>query len=232
VAITSALFAGLVGVSNLLTPAIDSLQDNFYLAWFAAALFSWGLLATSRSFRDLHDKNKAEAYLLLPASSVEKTLARLLSLTALFVPFLLVLAFAVSLVVEGLNWLFAREQGGLFSIFDPRAWKAISQYLVIQSYFFLGAVWFRRMHFIKTSLTVIVTFTTLAIIGLGSVRLFFGTYWWNNIGAAANMLDLAYGPLLDILMAAAQLTNFVVIPGLCWYTAYLRVRETQVSNAI
>jgi hypothetical protein len=213
-------------------PDFASVRDNYYLAWFAGTLVLWGLIATSRVFRDLHDKTRNEAYLLLPASILEKTLARLLSVTLIFILSLLVLTFVLSLAIEAFNGLFARQNNALFNPFDAQVWKAIVQYLVIQSYFFLGAAWFRRTQFIKTLLAIIVAFASLCFIVLASMRIFLGYYWWNNIGAAAEALDLMFGSFVDGVLAIAQLVNFVVIPAVCWYTAYLRVRETQVSDGV
>lgn len=227
-----AAYAAILLILNLQMPDVSQLRDNYYLAWFAGVLVVWGTIATSRSFRDLHDKTRNEAYLLIPASTLEKTLARLLTHTIGFVFFLLAFTLLLSLMVEALNGLLARRHNALFNVFDPLVWKAVSQYLVIQSYYFLGAAWFRRTHFIKTSLAISVAFIMFFLVAFTSMRLLLGSYWWNNIGTAADSLTLMHGPVADGVLALAQLVNFVVIPVVCWYTAYLRVAETQVSDGV
>ena len=77
-----------------------------------------GIIASSRAFRPLHDKTRNEAYLLLPASALEKTLARLLAVTAGLVTYLLVFSTVVALVVESLNLLFFGSRNGFFNPFD------------------------------------------------------------------------------------------------------------------
>ena len=74
-----------------------------YSTCFGWVLLIWGLVASSRAFRPMHDKTRNEAYLLLPASALEKTLARLLAVTAGLVAYLLVFTFLVSGVVETFN---------------------------------------------------------------------------------------------------------------------------------
>ena len=228
----SALFVAIVAINNLVVPDIASVRNNFYVAWFAAVLFVWGLLATSRAFRDLHDKTRNEAYLLIPASSLEKTLARLLYLTVIFVLFLLGLTLLLSLALEAMNAALGRQHNVQFNPLDARVWKVVAQYLIVQSYFFLGAAWFRRTHFVKTSLTITVTLIALLLIAFASTRLFLGSHWWNNIGSAIDTLYLAYRQFVDGILALAQLVAFIVIPAVCWYTAFLRVRETQVSDGV
>ena len=77
----AALFAGTTaGIVFLisLSEGFGVSQDRwFHREHFGYILFIWGIWVTSRAFRPLHDRTLREAYLLLPASSLEKLLARL-----------------------------------------------------------------------------------------------------------------------------------------------------------
>ena len=53
-------------------------RHGFLRALFIATLFAWGTIATSLSFTDLHGRATNTAFLLLPASALEKTVSRLL----------------------------------------------------------------------------------------------------------------------------------------------------------
>jgi len=231
-ATVSAVFAGIILLHDLVMPDIARLHENFYLGWFISMLFVWGVIATSRSFRDLHDNTRNEAYLLIPASTLEKTLARLLSLTFGFLVYLLLFTFLLSLAIEALNALLANQRNALFNPFNPVLWKLIPLYFVIHSYYFLGAAWFRKTHFLKTTLVAIITLISLTIVVLMSTRIFLGPYWWENIDSAADMLYFTYEPFIEATLIGAQIVILAIVPLVCWYTAYLRVRETQVSDGV
>ena len=70
-------------------------------------------------FRNFTDKNRNQAYLLLPASAIEKTIARLLAVTVGLSVYLLIFTTAVSLVVAGVFGLFPGPGYGLFNPLDP-----------------------------------------------------------------------------------------------------------------
>jgi hypothetical protein len=61
----------------------------------------WGTIAASLAFDELHDKEKNDAYLLLPASSVEKTLISLFSVSVLLPLLILILITAAFLGDRG-----------------------------------------------------------------------------------------------------------------------------------
>ena len=79
------LIFGTVAVLALVVSAASaadgSVGAGFYSALFIATLFAWGTVATSLSFTDLHGRGTNTAFLLLPASALEKTVSRLLLCT-------------------------------------------------------------------------------------------------------------------------------------------------------
>jgi hypothetical protein len=62
---------------------------GFYRSVFLGALFAWGLIMTSFSFSDMYARGTNAAFLMLPATALEKALARLLASTVFLVVFLL-----------------------------------------------------------------------------------------------------------------------------------------------
>ena len=102
---TSATLAGIILIIAMFSRGSASGNENFYLVCFIGMLLTWGPIASSRSFNELHDKTENESYLLLPASALEKTVARLLSVTVIFVGYLLVFTSLTSVVVESVNSL-------------------------------------------------------------------------------------------------------------------------------
>ena len=238
--VVSAALAGVTLATAMIVPSglvFDNVfhrDPGFHFAVFTIALFAWGVVASSRAFRPLHDKTRNEAYLLLPASALEKMLARLLAVTAGLVAYLLVFSTVVALVVESLNLLFFGNRNAFFNPFDPFVWERISLYIVLQSLYFLGAAWFRRAHFIKTTLAIALTITGLAAVAAIAARIVFADFplhvslHIHNLSfVLATEPQSLYGKANTALLAV-----MVLLPVACWSIAWLRLAEAQVSDGV
>lgn len=228
--VSSAGLAAVILVVAMIAPSAYHGFSDFHRVAFTIALFTWGIVATSRAFVSLHDKTRNEAYLLLPASALEKTLARLLTVTVGFVAYLLVFCAVVSVVVESLNLLFFGNRHRFFDPFDPIIWERISLYIVVQALYFLGAAWFRRGHFMKTTLAITLGFIALATLTLIALRIAFADIWalaWDIDYALESLHDWFAGTGAGFLFAVKML-----LPIACWCIAWLRVAETQVSDGV
>ena len=96
---------------------------SFYRAFFIAALFTWGTIAASVCFSDLHGRGTNTAFLLLPASALEKTASRLLIYTVGLIAYLLLFTTLLSWVLEGINTLWVGERRDFFSPLDGLGWS-------------------------------------------------------------------------------------------------------------
>jgi hypothetical protein len=143
-AITDYRFVGMSAAAIAALLFLFSLPERssgqFYVGWFATLLFTLGPIYVSASFRELHDKSRNEAYLLLPASALEKTLARLLRSSVGFVAFLLIIVTVGSFVNEGAKWLLLDRSAPVFNPFALGVWQAIGVFVPVQAMFFLRAV--------------------------------------------------------------------------------------------
>ena len=169
----SATLAGVILVASLLSIGPAGAAQGFFVSWYGGMLYIWGVIASSRAFAELHDKTRNAAYLLIPASTIEKTLARLLAVTVGLTVYLLIFTTAVSLLVEGLYRLFVGASIGIFNPLDPEIRPLIAGYIFLQSFFFLGAAWFRRRHFIKTTLVITLAGIVLMLFALLVARVVF-----------------------------------------------------------
>ena len=236
----SGALAGVVLAAAMIAPdhhAFDTdLHDNpsFHRALFTAALFVWGIVASSRAFRALHDKTSNEAWLLLPATALEKTAARLLAVTAGLVVWLLVFFTVVSVVVESLNLLLFGKRHAFFDPFDPIVRERVSLYVVLQSIYFLGGAWFRRAHFIKTTLAITVAAIGLVALAVLTLRIAFGDIPMDVHLRTRNLsYVLEVTPWLNSGTAEAALLAFkVLLPVACWWIAWMRVAQSQVSDGV
>jgi hypothetical protein len=196
-------------------------------------LFVWGPILASHAFTELHDKAKNEAYLLLPASALEKTVARLLLVTLGFFLYLLVFMTASAALIEGINWLVFRQHNRLFVPFSPVVGLLFGHFIVSISMYFLGAAWFRKQHFLKTALTLTAIPLLLAMImGILIWAVFGGTVPPRIDEGAAYNYYLAHTSAFLALLFALKALYFWALPVFCWWVAWMRVRETQVSHGV
>jgi hypothetical protein len=235
--IVMATLSGLMLLGSMFTVYQDRQNELYYLSWYAGALFIWGAIGASLSFTELHDKTKNEAYLLLPASALEKTLARLLDATVIFLAFVLLFLTIGSGLIEALNLAVFGRRNGFFNPLDPGVWQVVGHFIVVVSLYFLGAAWFRRLHFVKTALTLTALPIALAIFAAFVARIVFGGGAFDEMSIELPERSiynyyLAHQGLFDALLALCKLVYFVVVPVFCWYVAWLRVKETQTSHGV
>jgi hypothetical protein len=219
--------AGLVALVVSLRAAYDGDVGQgpmFYQIFFIAALFAWGTIATSVCFSDLHGRGTNTAFLLLPASALEKTASRLFLYTVGLIAYLLLFTMLLSWVLEGINTLWIGERRGLFSPLDGVGWSLLPHFVVAQALFFLGAAWFRKVWWIKTVGAVFAI-----VVGLIACAAFLGWIIGPVRCLNANCWEF---PFVDWVTDAAPVAYFYLLPPFCWFVAWLRVTETQVSHGI
>ena len=227
----SAMLAGVILAASLISFDPFDATQGFFVPWYGGMLYIWGIIASSRAFAELHDKARNEAYLLIPASTFEKTLARLLTVTVGLSVYLLAFTTAVSLLVAGIHRLLPGAGYGLFNPLDPWLWPVITGYLFLQSFYFLGAAWFARRHFIKTTLVIVVAGIGLGLFTLLTLRVVFAPEGLADLGNFMARAVESFPGLLRLLEVLWAIIAFA-LPIACWSIAWLRVRETQVSDAI
>lgn len=223
--------AGTAALVALLLSSLGAMDGyvggvGFYRTVFIASLFALGTLATSDAFSDLHGRSTNTAFLMLPASALEKTLVRLLATTVGLIVCLLVLTTVLSWVLEGINMVAFGVRRSFFVPWDRVAWMLVPHYLVAQGLFFLGAAWFRKLHYIKTVGTVLLIWFGLATVA--------ATIAW-IVGSPILGGEIRIGNFdapLEWLGNIAKFVYYVALPVFCWFVAWLRVSEAQVSHGI
>jgi hypothetical protein len=235
--IVSAAAGGVILLAAVLLKSGGSAAGQYYFGWFATLLFLAGLIVTSRGFRDLHEKTRNTAFLLLPASSLEKTLARLLMLSIGFIAYLVVFMTLVAMLSEAANWLLRNRWETVFQPFEAHVWKLAGHFVILQSVFFLGAAWFRSNHLFKTVLAIVVLIAVyIAIVALVGRLLLRSMSNPEFIVTAVENLSFGlyeqHRLIFDVAGVFVELAYFVLLPVLCWTVAWMRVTETQVSDGV
>jgi hypothetical protein len=220
-------------IVSMITVLQGGEREDFYLPWYFGGLFIWGPIAASYSFKELHDKARNEAYLMLPASALEKVLARLLQVTIIFFAFLLIFMTLASALIESTNWLVFGRRNGLFDASHEAVWAPVGHFLIVVSLYFLGAAWFRKLHFLKTALMLTALPIVLACFAAAVAWMVFqGTSGFHLGEREVYNFYVAHRGLFDALLGALKVLYFVGLPLFCWCVAWLRVKEAEVSHGV
>lgn len=239
----------LAGLALLVLLFITMTDENYsrysdMLPLYFIGLFSTGTIFTSMSFNELGNKPHGMDYLLFPASHLEKFLTTLLITT---IGFLVVyhLAFFSALKIYE-NITIVRKGHGLINDliknYEGDPWYGYYYaFIVAQSIFFLGAVYFHKYSFIKTVFFFIVFVTFLYLLNVVFTQIIFHgiIHHWNEqfpfVAVNTNILRGTFGVddyqqltltsnVANVLLFMAK---FLVAPVL-WSIAYFRLREKEI----
>jgi hypothetical protein len=199
---------------------------------FIAILLVVGSIYTSLSFSSLGNRQQAISTLTLPASHFEKYLLQWIFTFVIFQIVCVGVFYVADIIIVGLNpngidYRFT-VQNSVFSIFDTTndAYIAFVFYFLFHGLTFWGAVFFNKLHFVKTAfvffvsaIVIIISSQTLQTFLIGShiVRgiMPFGGISLKNIDAPAGIILIGMGELCAVVI-------------LFWVSAFYRLKEKQV----
>jgi hypothetical protein len=213
-------------------------SGQLYFSLFTNLLFVGGFIVTSMIFKEMHKKETAQNYMLLPASNFEKFFSRLLISTIGYALITVIGITVISYLSEGVNSLIFKRHNVIFNPFTEMVWKLMAHYLVAQSIFFLGAVFFRKYHFIKTINVIFLIQLSLSIIAGIFIRIIFFDYFdgffnLNEINFQIQWDALKINPeLIKRLITTGKILYWLVPAPLFWTISYFRLKEAEVKNAI
>lgn len=236
VVISSLAVAGAAMLLSLLSwiggnPASSNMGEQF-----APFLVAWGVVVTSGVFAELRDDAFRMEFLLRPASATEKVLAKLLISTVGYFVTFTVVYFTMSGVLRGIYTLVFGSSGpGMVSPIRV-VWEVFQTYLVVHSWFFLGAVYFRSHNGIKTLLVVVAVGVSYALITAALGRLVFDPFMH---GEQAELLRRRFGDpgsfrdlpssitrTLEVYRVLGRGLLVLSVPGF-WLLSWRRLRETE-----
>jgi len=228
--------AGSVAVLLLLT-GFQAGGPEYMNTLFLMFLFAGGALNSAGAFRNMHSRDTCHDWLMLPASTEEKFLSRLLVSSVGWWVYINLVFFTGVLVGEFLRFLVIGEFRALFNPLSPFLLRSVLHYIILQSLFFAGGAWFRRHQFIKSVLFLSLLGISLGLFSLIAARIIFGSYFHEafSFDMSIHVGDRFFGNTLEtgelILRIVKTLYLWLTAP-FCWLIAYLRVREAEVKNAL
>jgi hypothetical protein len=224
---------------------------------FALILIA-GIFYAARFFKEIHHSGNGVAYFMIPATQLEKLTVAVVMTTVYFYVMMMItyiignltgtflsnmLAsldfFSISLFHHSsLQWVLF-EKAGLFPIamFEVinsdvgnirNAGWFLSVFLLIQSVFLLGSIYFKRSQVFKTFLTVFLLFLFLFVLSLIEGKLILGDHIQTMTGAELKAAsDKEWDMWLEIFAVPAKICYFL-LPVYLWVVSYFRLTEKQV----
>ncbi len=252
--IAAAAVAGVVLIGYVLTAIVNKIGGgggNYddhgstiaHTVIFAQILFVGGFIVTSRAFHESHDNTKNHEWFMLPASTVEKLIVRLLLSTigytvAVIAGYFLATALsaAVAYVITGVHF-------GVFNPFSKEVLLSILHYWVAQSIFLLGAAYFKKLHIVKTVLAMILIGIGISIVS-GLVFYFVFSGYFDAMQPTSELIQLfenfdnrsvwirQVSRTARTLRTIGEVLYWAALAPTCWIIVYFRLRETEVSHGV
>jgi len=204
-------------------------ERDFYGEFFPAAILVAGFIFASMSFNELHSKDQRHVYLSLPASNLEKFLSKLFLSTIGFASALTLMYWIFSLLISPLATYILGTEFDAFNPFIGNAWLSIRLFLILQSIFLLGSVYFNHYAFVKTNGALLVfAIVSVAILYL-LARIILAQYFEGWVFRPRNVVPSTY---MEIFMEdkgtriAKFLLWFVLAPFM-WVVAYFKLKERE-----
>jgi hypothetical protein len=214
-------------------------SDSIYNGFFPGLLYIGGFILTSLVFaNDMFSKEHQNEWLMLPATSLEKFLAKG-TLTAFAYPVALIVVMTVaSVFIEALLLLFFGNPFAMFNPFAREIGPDLINYFVVQSIFLLGATVFHKAHFIKTVLALFVLATVMGLLTMLLARIFFpvitgvSPFTREFSFTISSMQQTEDIPGVQAFFTFGKIVYYGLLPVFCWVTAYFKVKEVQATDAV
>jgi hypothetical protein len=176
----------LVGYSE--PSGLRSLNSLYYVV-----LFIGGYVFTSNIFAELNSPQKSIPFLMLPVSKLERLVNAWLLTTVLY-PIIALLGIALVLLLAHLILGITMLPGAFSVVWSAKAFKIVLIYVITQSIFLFGAVYFRKHNFFKTLLSLIVIQNIIGVFFVIVGYLLFGTF---NFDSEELIQNSSFSPAME-----------------------------------
>lgn len=229
-----AVLAGvlLLGGSFLFFVVPDPPDIGFQTAMFVILMLIAGTLFASTVFSDLGDKNKAIPALTLPATAFEKFLVGWIYSYPIFLLIYTGVFYAALTGLGALRHWDAKQHFALFSLHQDGFYIVIIIYSVLHAIALFGAIFFNKLHFIKTGFAFFIGYALVMIANTSFLRIITGLYV-DKFAMPFGFLNFNVGDkYYSVAVKGASSLSVVLILSasavLVWIAAYFRLKEKQV----
>ncbi|MES2108799.1 MAG: hypothetical protein V4577_08635 [Bacteroidota bacterium] len=211
-----------------LTPAVLDLSAQVVL--FGSIYFLAGTIFTSTVFADLSDKKKSISYLTLPASHFEKFFTGWLISMVLFSLVYLVSFYSILMILLHVkHWPGQRTE--VLNVFVDPMPVVFIVYAMLHGFSIWGAIFFERLHFIKTAFCFFIGIIALSVVNTSFIEMLLG----REVRTATPFGGISFiEGHKYVAVASVRQTDplvgyvFIAIAIVFWTAAYCRLKEKQV----
>ena len=189
-------------------------------------IFTGGYIITSMAYNEIHTPARSQFYLTLPATTLEKLFSHWIITSIVFVllaNILLMASLAVGSLLVNIGWGSPIEY---YNPFTERNLQLMLIYVITQSMFFLGALYFRKNNFLKTTLSLIVISLAFNIFSVLVAYLLFGS---QMSGVEDNFTNVGLETLFtETIPRISKILFYGVLAPFCLLVSYFRLKEREV----
>ena len=154
----------MIKLEKNLMESLRIISKNFSKNFFKNFLiFIEGFILTSRVFHEIQTPARSQFYLTLPARTSEKLISNWLLSSFIYIVAAYAGLFLVLVVASLLAAGIFNSPIEVFNPFSAQQVELMGHYLVLQTIFFLGSVYFRKNNFLNTVLSVFAVGIVLSI---------------------------------------------------------------------
>ena len=206
----------------------QTLYSNVFFGTIFPSFFIMGYIFTSTIYSDLRSTQRGYLFMILPASTLEKLFVPWIISSILYIIAAIIAMFLINLLLIGISILFSANLVQLFNPLAPELLKIYAIYLVTQSVFILGALYFRKNHFLKTILALFIICSIISFYVGIVARLIvfhnFSNFSFDNNNMPDNLQNFfvnTFTPVIKVLFWGFLAPFFLLV-------SYFRLREKEV----
>jgi len=230
--VTTGAVAGILLVIYLLEMTGHNPGD-FLQVWYFMILFVGGFVVSSKIFSPIHDRRQNYIYLTLPASNAEKFVSKLLLSSIGWMIGATVCYVLFSIVAMAVSQLIWEDSMGIFSPFQADYLTGIAAYLVLQSIFVFGSVYFKKNALAKTVGSMFLLGLSLALLSGLFARIIFAKFipWNGNWNIDFENCFYQFADIETFFKVFAEVMKYsfwILLAPYFWILSLIRLKETEV----
>ncbi len=228
----SAIAAIVAIVGALASVGAQEFNLDTFTSLFYVVMFITGYILTSMVFSEMHSPNRSVFFLTLPASSFEKLLSGWLNTSIIFLIFSLITYYVSYLLASLFTLWWFQVPFEIGNAFEMGFFEACKFYLITQSIFFFGAIYFRGYNFLKTIIALFILLLFYSIYQtLASTLAFQDIMLLAMTGKPVDEMITApgleeYGK--NVLVPAFKIGFYYVMPAFFLSLSYIRIKEREI----
>lgn len=200
---------------------------------FVYVLTLAGSVFTSLVFADLGDKRKANQVLTLPASHLEKFLVTWIYSFVIYQLLFMGVFYVVDWIIIGISRPPANDPNKMINIFDleQKAYMGFIAYTVFHGFTLWGAIFFEKLHFIKTAFIFFIYILVFIVINTPLLQFIIGKNVERSMafgGFSITDSKRVWDIWAPDNMNHTTLIVFAITVITLWLSAFFRLKEKEI----